>query len=169
MTVTLDYFADKIRLRVHWYEDVTHRLDGRYIAQVEELAARTQDPALARRFRDTMNPARIAAELCEIRALLGEGEIVEADRSLGRLQIDLEFVESHLRHPYFTAGAKVKAGGKKGVEAKLMTHPPADPAAMRKMFEAKRRTGLKIGDAERAVARHYRVSTRTVRTARTGK
>ena len=143
-----DYLADKIQRRLEWYESKARQIDRTYIAQVEKLAARTKDDALARYYRETMDPRRILTSLEKIRLMLQAGEIVKADRAPERLQISLKFVEDHLRHPYFCVGAKVKAGGKKGAKAKQV-----DPAAMRQMFDAKRASGMSVGDAERAVGR----------------
>jgi hypothetical protein len=165
-----DYFREKIERRVAFYEAQSRQIDDKYLAEVKKLAARTRDPVLAEHFRETMKPGRIAAALDHIRALLREGEIIEADQCLEMLQTNLEFVESHLRHPYFRAGAGTKLGGKKGADAKWASYDRSGRhSEIRTVFEREVGNYDSIGEAEKAIARRFKVCSRTVRTARTGK
>jgi hypothetical protein len=165
------YFREKIERQAQFYETHAARIDARYTAQVEKLATRTRDKALAQFFRKTMEPHRVMAAIAHIRALLQSGEIIVADRELERLQTNVQFVDAHLRHRYFKAGAKVSLGGRKSAEARW--GPPDErletEAGMREMFDAKRRQGFRVGEAERDIAKVYRKSARTVRKARSGK
>jgi len=105
-----EYFTDKIERRLSFYEERSRLIDARYAAQIERRVRRLKaDDVLANFFRNTVNPRRIEAEIDDIRTLLQAGSVIDADRSLERLQTNLEFVENHLRHPIFTLGLKQTA------------------------------------------------------------
>jgi hypothetical protein len=104
------YLTDKIERGVSFYETQAQRIDGRYLAQVEKLATRTQDPMLAEFFRDTVRPGSIASAIGTIRFRLRAGQIVEADMALDRLGRNLDFVEQHLTGPIFRKGLKFSGG-----------------------------------------------------------
>jgi hypothetical protein len=163
-----DYFADKIERSVGFFESRLQKIDGAYLALVERRAARFKDKIWARFFRETVNPKCMAEELNRIRFLVAQGKIVEADRTLDRLKSGVELVERHLAHPYLTAGIRTSQGGKKSAAAKRGS---ADGRAdkMRRMFEKERTKGLSKGKADEAVARFFKVSTKTVRNTRAGK
>ena len=163
-----EYLRDKIERGVDLYEERTRGIDKVYLDQVEELAKRTRDPELKRFFRETMNSNFIASRLAQIPMLLKVDKLIEADRAFDRLKTQLEFIEAHLHKPFVRAGLKVKRGGKKGASLRHSDAPDRHNK-MRVMFAAKRKAGLSKAHAESQVARHFRVSTRTVRTARSGK
>jgi soluble cytochrome b562 len=100
------YFSEKIETAASFYKTRARLIDAAYLAQVEKLAKQTDDKVLAEFFRRTMQSDRIVSAVDDIRTLLKEGQIIEADRALERLEKNLEFVESHLRYPFFRTGAK---------------------------------------------------------------
>jgi hypothetical protein len=104
--------------------------------------------------------------LRDIRFLIAQGKIVEADYALDRFKDRIELVERHLRHRYLSAGMATSRGGKKSAANKW---GGADGRAheMHRMWQEQRTRGDSRGEADEAVARAFKVSTRTVRTART--
>jgi hypothetical protein len=122
---------------VSFYETQAHRIDGRYLAQVEKLATRTQDPMLAEFFRDTVRPGSIASAIVTIRFRLRAGQIVEADMALDRLGRNLDFVEQHLTEPIFQKGLKFSG-----------EHGPRRDAITRLIDEALNELGRKASAKE---------------------
>jgi hypothetical protein len=165
------YFREKIERELHFYEGRAALIDDRYIAQVERLAKRTTDKAVARFFLETMTADRIKARVADIRDYLQSGRIIEADQMTERLKRNIHIVDDHIRHPYFAAGAKVSLGGKKAAAARWGSPDARSEKVdkMRKMYDSKRAKGLSKGEADRAVGKFFGVDERTVRTARTGK
>jgi hypothetical protein len=100
------YLKDKIERAVSFFEMRVSHITPAYLEQVERLAKRTKDPALAQYFRDTMKPDRIASALDNIRTQLKAGQIVEADKQFEYLQTNLVGVENLLRYPIFQTGSK---------------------------------------------------------------
>jgi hypothetical protein len=100
------YFRDKIERALSFYETRISGITPAYLAQVEKLAKRTEDPVLADHYRKTVRPDRIESAVADIRRQLEMGLIREADRALDRLKVNLELLESHLKHPFFRTGAK---------------------------------------------------------------
>ena len=163
-----EYFADKIERTIRFYKSCSKKIDGAYLAEVARVAGRFKDDLLARFFCETVQPSRIAERLYQIRLLMKRGEIIEADCALESFKSDIELIERHLAHRYLTAGIKTSYGGKKSAAAKWgSVDGRADK--MRRTFEKEQAKWRSKGKAEQAVARSFLVSTRTVRTARTGK
>jgi hypothetical protein len=169
----VQYFREKIERELQFYETRAELIDAKYVAEVERLAKRTPDPAVASFFRTTMGRDRIKAEVAHIRAILQhsrivEAQIVEADRELERLKGNIHAVEERLRRRFFIAGIKVSSGGNKSAANKWGSPEVRSKTddEMRKMFDAKLAAGLPIGKAEDAVAKRFRVSTKTVRRRR---
>jgi hypothetical protein len=165
------YLAEKIELALTFYESRLARIDKNYLAGIDRLANRTRDRVLADFFRQTMNPGRISSALSHIRFCLSQGQIVEADKALERLKSSIDTVEGYLRRPVLNAGLGTSRGGAIGALAKH--GDPKDRAAkrteMRESFENLVKKGMSKAEAEQSVARTFRVSPRTVRSARTGK
>jgi hypothetical protein len=164
---TEEYFAEKIERRIRFYESCLKKIDAAYLAEVARVAKRRfkDDPIWARSFREAVQPSYIAGELNHVRFLLAQGKIVDADRALDRFQARVEWVEQHLAHRYLTAGMGTSRGGKKAAAAKKdNTNGQADQ--MRRMWSKRRVGGDSKGKADRAVARAFRVSTKTVFRAR---
>jgi hypothetical protein len=117
------YVADKIEMRLSFYETQLQRVDAKYLAQVEKLARRTSDAALANTFRYAVDPRWIRSAIDSIRMELEAGQILEADAALERLKNRLEFVEAHLKRPIFRMGLKFDPrnhGPRRDVLARLM-------------------------------------------------
>jgi hypothetical protein len=115
-----DYFREKIVRRINYYEYKAKLVRDDYLAEVEELAQRTRDGDLAEYYRSTLKPGKILSKIEYARALLQVGDIEGADQRLEELKTNVEFVESHLRQRYFTAGWRhikhVSEAGKKRAE-----------------------------------------------------
>jgi len=98
---------------LNFIEGQAGRIDGTYLAEVEKLAAKTTDPALAAFYRATMKPKRILSGVQWVRrTLLDPGDTVAADQALDRLRVPLEFVDSQLQRRYFAIGIAQVLGGK---------------------------------------------------------
>ncbi len=163
-----EYLADKIEGRIRRYESGLKKINAAYRADVERVASRQDDPAWAKFFRETVQPSHIAGELRNIRFLLALGKIVEADRALEDFRGRVEFVEWRLLRRYLTAGMGKSRGG---IKSTATRRDDADDRADRmcrdwSRFRAK---GYSKGKADQAVARAFKVSTKTVRTARKNK
>lgn len=163
-----EYFANKIERKIRFYESRSKKIDGAYLAEVERQSNRFEDEVWARFFRETVQPGRIAGELHRIRFLVAQGKIDEADRALERFEDRVELIERHLARPYLIAGIATSQGGKKSAATKR-ANVDGRADKMRRMFEKERAKGLLKGEADKAVARFFKVSTKTVRIARTGK
>lgn len=169
MKSVASYLEEKIKLAMAFYEDRLSRIDQNYLAGIERLAKRTKDPILADFFRTTMTPARISSALANIRFRLSQGQIVDADMALERLKREIDAVEAHLRTPVLRAGIATARGGSKSAFLKHGSNLPTVYTNMREQYGEQRKLGKSKGDAEKYVARKHRVSTRTVRKARSGK
>jgi hypothetical protein len=164
-----DYLRFKIECRVEYYEAQVQKVDDKYLAAVAKLAKRTKDAALAYHFQQTARPDLIASELQHIRNLLRADKLRDADRSLESLQNNLQLLEGHLRRRYLKAGLGAVSGGEKAAKVRWQGVNTADRDSMRGMWQRQRGQGLSKGEADEKVARKFKRSVRTVRTARLGK
>jgi hypothetical protein len=149
VTFVENYLRDKIERRAAYYEAQVQKANNdEYRVEIEKLAAKTRDDALAWFFRHTTRPARIRSALQQIRRLASAGKLIEADRRLESLRSTLEFIEAHLKRPYLRAGLGVSLGGKKAARLRW-TDTAEVHLQMREMFESERKKGLLKTAAEK--------------------
>lgn len=163
-----EYFAEKIERRIRFYKSCSKKIDDAYLAEVARVARRRfkDDLLWVKFFRETVQPNYIAGTLDHIRFLLTQGKIEEADRALERFRDRVEPVERHLAHRYLSAGLRTSLGGKNTAAAKLAR---ADGRAdkMRREWSKRWASGdYSKSEADQAVARAFKVSTKTVIRAR---
>jgi hypothetical protein len=100
------YLKDKIEREASFYETRAGRIGPTYLAQVEKLAERSEDPLLADYFRKTLRPESIVSAVADIRRYLKAGQIIEADKALDSLKENVAAVVIRLNDPIFRTGAK---------------------------------------------------------------
>jgi hypothetical protein len=162
-----EYLADKIEGKLQFYESCLEKINSTYLAEVARVVRRQfkDDPAWARYF--DVRPSYIAEELSDIRILIAQGKIAEADYAFDRFRDRIDFVERRLRHRYLTAGIATSIGGKKSAALKWNgADRHANEKLMYRMWLRERAKLGSNGKADGAIAKRFKRSPRTVRTVR---
>lgn len=161
----VEYFYDKIRTQARHLDQRLTEIGPQFRKQCERLAAKTRDPVLADYYRD--HPDRIKREITRIRVLLRRREIQSADKALDHLHLEIQHIEQQLQQPFFRAADRLKRGGHESAKARAedrgYTH-----AEVREAWERWRAAhpAASKGAADKAMARRFKISVRTVQTAR---
>lgn len=161
------YLVDKIEGKIQFYESCLKKINDTYLAEVARVVRERfkDDPAWARYF--DVQPSHIAEELNDIRILITQGKIAEADHAFDRFKERIDYVERNLQRRFLTAGMGTSRGGKKSAALKWNgADRHANEMSMYRMWLKERAKLGSNGKADEAIAKRFKRSPRTVRTVR---